>query len=182
MGAAHRLGRWRAWLAHTVEAAPASTILWYLAILLVASSLTADALRLGYLHLRYDMSEVVRIDKLEVRSVSLRPGEPFGYRLAEFYKRADCTPPDGKGELTYYLHDFNVARLPNGVPARYRLDYERESRTQAGQTHLDDFSEIPLPVLAPGSYAAQWRAVYTCANSPEPVTVWGPVLRFSVAE
>lgn len=174
-------------LAAAVTRMSPSTAALQLALIIVLSSLAVDGAKWVYDQIRYDHSKVFEIYEIEYLSTSLKPGEPFGYRLAEYYKREDCAPPQGRGELRYILHDYNVDRLPNGQPTRTWIDYGRDSRSGGGKGHrsLDDFSLIPLgpPYMAPlmpGSYALQWRATYHCANSSEPVVMMGPLMEFTV--
>ncbi len=153
-------------------------------VVFFAASLAKDVAGYLYDHIVYDYSEIVRIDGISFRSDVLAPGESFGYRLDQYYKRADCGPPEGYGNLRYRVYDLNVDRLPNRVANWVWLDYERRSRAPGGETvqSLGDFSEIPLPVLKPGLYALQWEASYYCARSKEPNQVRdGPLMKFTVA-
>lgn len=148
--------------------------------MLAVSSFISDAARIGYMALRYDDSDAVVVHDIALRSDTLRSGDPVEYAMT-YSKRDDCHPPAGRGELRYYLWDFNVNRTPNNQPTR-RLVFERNSRAGGGErVTTDGYSKIPIGIQVAGDYGLQWIATYHCARASEPQELTGPMLPFRVA-
>lgn len=147
------------------------------ALTLAALSLANSAATMAIRAAIYDDSPAMRAPAPFLISTELGPGEPLRYRLGPYTKRADCAPPAGRAELAYRVWAFR----PGELASWSWLDYARESRAKAGRdVRLPNDSIVPLPVLAPGDYALQWRGVYTCANASEPQTIDGPLLKFRI--
>ena len=126
----------------------------------------------------YDDSPAIVVRDSKLVSTRLRPGEPVAYTFT-YDKRSDCHEPIGKSEISYRLWHF-----PRGaIPWFDWVSYGRPSRAPPGTNmRLDGPSVIPLPRLAAGSYAIQFRAVYHCARASDEQTIDGPMLPFEVVE
>jgi len=127
----------------------------------------------------YDDSPAIVVRNGRLLSTVLKPGDPIR-QVFEYDKRADCHPPGGSSEIAY-----RIWRFPVSGEAYYDwLDYNRPSRAEPGRnmSTVDSPSVVPLPNLAPGNYAFQWRAVYRCARASATQTIDGPMLPFAVVQ
>lgn len=154
----------------------ASIVLLVAVGLALVSGLSSAAQYVGH-RLYYDDSPAIVFRNVRLIKTVVAPGEALAQAF-EYSKRVDCHPPGGSSEI-----NFRLWRYPVGQEPYFEwLDYNRPSRAPAGQDMSTAASPsiIPIPVLAPGNYALQWRANYTCANASKPQTFYSPILPFNV--
>ena len=128
--------------------------------------------------IRFDDRDAVTWTDMHAIKTNLAPGEPIMVTFVA-HKRSECYPPDGHGEVEwrYYYDDGaggrNFVWLIQGNDIRSRPDDHQLVTPRV----------LALPVLVPGKYAVQLRAMYWCKRaSPErtPQIIDSPLINFEV--
>lgn len=104
----------------------------------------------------------------------LTPGQSFDLQF-RYSKRPECYPPLGRGEVEYRLWSWHE---PDGY-TRFRVVAQSVSfAVPSKAAHRQ--TTVPLPVLEPGRYGLESKAVFYCHNASKTQEVWTPIMQFDV--
>jgi len=122
----------------------------------------------------YDDRPAMVLWDIRVIDSRLSPGMSFRYEF-QYNKRRECFPPLGKGEVSYRLWYQDA----DGAFSRFKqLDSSVSFAVPATNAHRS--TTVPVPTLAPGSYAMQYRAHFQCQGASAVQELDGPLMRFEV--
>ena len=128
----------------------------------------------------HDDSAPITFHSVILETPVVRVGGVLSYSSV-YSKRADCFPPDGKGEVGYRLTRIGDASAEH-KHLSYVFDFKREAKWPPG-VNITYATRVPIPAdIPPGTYTYTAMSTFECKNASRLLTVEGPVLAVTVAQ
>lgn len=130
--------------------------------IVLAVIILSPLLRQVWVAVAYDDRPPVVLHTVTIHTPQIEVGGTVRWTTV-YSKRADCSPPHGRGEVTYRVlgspkHDATRHNI-------YDLDLKREARWRPGD-HLSFASSLQIPDdIPPGHYTVLNMASYTCKGA-----------------
>lgn len=115
-----------------------------------------------------DIRPPMILHKLESLTPIVRQCGGVLYR-AKYDKRAECSPPDGSGEVHYRFAQVTATPNPDGAIIRENVAGIRGAVWKPG-INMDGEGAANVPCdLPPGDYSITTISIYLCARAPYPL-------------